>query len=146
MDNRSNLLLRSCNNKSPRQIQHLSNRGSSPQQRQHLHTCLLHLRIRHTSQNVVVQLAIRAVRASTSHGSFSGAAVGIRIRTQGLVGSVVLGLVMSWIWMWIDWLIFFYFYLYLFLNWKEGEHSVQKLLHNIGIFFYRTCTLFLVGC
>ena len=42
---------------------------------------------------------------STSHGSFSGA-VGIRSRIGeglGLVGSVVLGLVMSWMWMWIDW-------------------------------------------
>ena len=40
---------------------------------------------------------------STSHGSFSGA-VGIWSRTrESLVGSVVLGLVMSWMWMWIDW-------------------------------------------
>ena len=45
---------------------------------------------------------------STSHGSFSGA-VGMRMRRrtttylglEGLVGSVVLGLGMSW--MWFDW-------------------------------------------
>ena len=38
---------------------------------------------------------------STSHGSFSNGAVGIRMgRGRGLVigGSVVLGLVMSWMW------------------------------------------------
>ena len=93
MDNWSNLLLRSRNNRSPRQIQRLSNRGSPPQQRQHLYTHLLHLRIRHTSQNVVVQLAIRAVQASTSHGSFSGAAVGIRIRIpdSGFSGECCVG-------------------------------------------------------
>ena len=69
MDNRSNLLLRSRNSRSPRKIQHIPNHRPPPQQRQHLHTRLLHLRIRHPSQDVVVQLRKRSERCERFDGT-----------------------------------------------------------------------------